>query len=390
MIKTILDQDLYTFTVGQAVMEHFPDAWVSFEFINRKNISFNESFFRVLKNKISNMSQIPNISYTQKKKLGEMCPFLKPSYLEYLQNYEYDPEEVKLIKDGNHLKLRIEGPWHRTIFWEVPLLALICETYYETVDCNWSDSGQDELVLAKGKKLSAAGVVWADFGTRRRRNFASQERVVRLFKDLPGFVGTSNVQLAMDYNVKAIGTMSHQWIMGVSALDSLRYANRFALKRWNQTYKGDLGIVLPDTFGTSDFFEDIDKELARLFDGIRHDSQNPYTFTDKVVAHYNSLRIPTETKSIVYSDNLNVDSAIDISNYAKSKNIKSSCGIGTHLTNDFENSPPLNIVIKLRSVRKNVNSQEVFVVKLSDDPSKATGDIDAIKVALWTFFGEKL
>src|SRR5690606_30241868 len=119
----------------------------------------------------------------------------------------------------------------------------------------------------------------------------------------------------------------------------------FALRKWNETYRGDLGIALPDTFGTSAFFEDFDKELARLFDGIRHDSSNPYEFTNKVVQHYNSLKIPTNTKSIVYSDNLNVNSAIDITEYARIQGIKSSCGIGTHLTNDYENSPALNIVI---------------------------------------------
>jgi nicotinate phosphoribosyltransferase len=177
--------------------------------------------------------------------------------------------------------------------------------------------------------------------------------------------------------------MSHQWIMGVSAIDGLRRANREALRRWNRTYRGNLGIALTDTFGTKAFFEDFDGELARLYDGVRHDSADPFVFGDSVIEHYHKVRINPAYKIIVFSDSLDVSKVLAIRKYFAGR-INVAFGIGTYLTNDFAGSDALNIVIKL------LKCNGIPVVKLSDVLTKAMGDKDALRVARWTFMNQPL
>ncbi len=155
---------------------------------------------------------------------------------------------------------------------------------------------------AKAKRLADAGVLWGDFGTRRRRHFEAQDRVVRIGKKYPNFTGTSNVYLAMKHGVKPIGTMAHEWIMAHSVIFSHKHANRYALESWNDVYQGNLGTALPDTFGTDAFLRDFQGVLARLFDSVRHDSGNPYAWSDKMITHYTSLGIDWKTKSLGYTD----------------------------------------------------------------------------------------
>jgi len=394
MIASIIDTDLYKLTMQQAVLEKYPDVQTVHEFTSRRSAPVNEEFVSELRRQIDSMGDLKLAQY-ERNYLQDACPFFKRNYLEYLQNYQFKPDQVSLIWDSSkelnlqNLRMPIAGPWHETILWEVPLMAAISETYFLTVDKKWNYFGQEEKINRKGSALSIAGCTFADFGTRRRRSFRSQETVVKELatRQYKGFVGTSNVLLAMRYGVKPIGTMAHEWIMGVSALESLQRANYYALNIWNDVYHGDLGIALPDTFGTAAFFADFDGVLARLFDGIRHDSGCPFDFTDKVVAHYKKLGIDPRTKTIVFSDGLDVKLSIELNNYCTEIGIKCSFGIGTHLTNDYENSPALNMVIKLRSVARALGLPFTQVVKLSEVITKATGDADALRVAKWIYFG---
>jgi len=398
MIRSILDTDLYKFTMQQAVLKLYPDAIATYEFTSRRDTPVNEKFLNLLNDKIGDMASLVMDNTGIMNDLKIACPFLKPDYLSYLSEYRFDPNQIKITTPSgrdfpdlkNNFTLKIDGPWHQTILWEVPLLALISECYYETVDTNWGQRGQREKLEHKGKQLELAGVVFSDFGTRRRRCFQTQDLAVSVLKNYRGFAGTSNVLLALLNKVKPIGTMAHEFIMGVSALESLRHANRFALRAWNDVYQGELGIALTDTFGSEAFFEDFDSVLARAYDGVRHDSGSGFEFTDKMIEHYKSLGIGPMSKTIMFSDGLDVPLAIQLKHYCDTKGIGSGCGIGTNFTNDYYNSPALNIVIKLRSIRKNANSKEIQVVKLSDVVSKATGDADELRIAKNVFFGDKL
>jgi len=396
-IKSLLDSDFYKFTQQNAVLKHYPNAQVTYKFSNRNtSMKFNGVAYNAI---IDNIKAMADLSLTKNE--GEFLAgyrFLPVTYIEYLRNYRFKPDQVTVKFIDGDLDIIIAGPWHETILWEVPLMAIISEAYFEFVDFAWkrdvctTTNGymdwqeiQNSQTKNKATSLSTMTDKFTDFGTRRRRCYEVQDLMVKQFKDsnVKNFFGTSNVHLAHKHGLTAVGTMAHEWIMGISALESLRYANKFALHRWQETYGGSLGYALTDTFGTDAFFRDFGPALARIYDGTRHDSGCPFTFADKVIKHYETIGIDPTTKLIVFSDGLDVEKALAISHHCNNR-IRASFGIGTFFSNDFVGSKPLNMVIKLSTVNG------IPVVKLSDTPSKAIGDANAVRVAKWTFFGETL
>lgn len=390
MIKSILDNDLYKFTMQMAVLELFPKAEAEYRFTNRGSQRFSEEFVEELRHVIDN--EISELKLTEEEYcwLDENCSFLKPMYLEYLKNFRFKPEEVKICLTGEKgLDMRIKGPWHSTILWEIILMAAVSELYFTTIEKEWNGStknqGTSKSVLAAygdkileiGKVLEENNCFFSEFGTRRRRSFELHDQVMKSLVQIKTLTGTSNVYFAKKYGVKPIGTVGHEWVMGTSALVGLRYANRFAFENWVEVYKGDLGIALTDTFGSEAFFKDMDLKLSKIYDGFRHDSGDPFTFVDRVIEHYRKMGIDPMKKVIVFSDALDAEAAVRLKKYCQGK-INCSFGIGTSLTNNsefFRESPPLNMVIKLHSING------IPVVKLSDSPEKETGERDALRVA---------
>ena len=267
MIDSILDNDLYKFTMQQAVVELYPNAQASYEFINRHPADrFNGEFLAELTRSLGEMPAL-RLDPPQREFLQQQCPYLKPAYLDYLAEYRFDPGEVALRLDAQGgLSISVRGPWQRTILWEVPLLAMVSELYGRLVDTNWTEEGQAERIRAKSEVLRRAGCRFADFGTRRRRSRAVQDLIVGRLRDNPGFLGTSNVQLALRHDVPPIGTMAHEWIMAHSVLAGLRHANGAALDAWYGVYRGQLGIALTDTYTTGVFLRDFDSHCASLYD----------------------------------------------------------------------------------------------------------------------------
>jgi nicotinate phosphoribosyltransferase len=389
--RSILDNDLYKFSMGNAVLQRHPNIRVCYRFTDRRaRGNWTEEALSVLQRRINEMARL-KLTPAERTYCETTLPWINRAFWDFLANYRFDPSEVKVWLDGkNNLKLEIRGLWCRTIFWEVPLLALISEVYYEYIDTNWSEDGQVEKMEGKAKRLFDAGVAWGDFGTRRRRHFAAQERVVEVSKKYANFTGTSNVYLAMKHGVKALGTMAHEWVMGHAALFSLKHANHFALWAWNDVYKGNLGTALPDTFGTDAFLRDFDGELARLYDSVRHDSGDPYVWFEKMVAHYQTVNVDWKTKPSGFTDGNTDVSAIEIHIYVKGRGGRCWFGIGTSMSNDYgEESPAVSIVIKLAEV-VDQHGTVIPVVKLSDNPEKASGDPDAVRVAKWTHLGTPL
>jgi nicotinate phosphoribosyltransferase len=384
-VRSLLDTDLYKLTMQQAVLELCPDAVVEYRFTNRrKDDKFTTKFGIALGMAVDQMCEL-QAANQEIEFLKKQCPFLKPHYLAYLANYRFNPEEVQFeITQDNDLDLVIRGPWHTTILWEVPLMATISEIFFQTCDTGWNMVGQRERAFAKGASLQFGRCHWADFATRRRRCFESQEIPVEEMMKQPNFVGTSNVHIAHKHNLRPIGTMAHEWFMGISVLEGLRHANRHALQAWRQVYNGNLGIALTDTYGSKAFWEDFDLATAKLYDGVRHDSGDPFAFADDAIARYEKLRILPETKSIVFSDSLDVDKAVQLRKHCADR-IRCSFGIGTHFSNDFSSTNCLGVSHALNMVIKLWSLNGIPVVKLSDDPGKAQGDPKAIDVANWTF-----
>jgi nicotinate phosphoribosyltransferase len=185
-------------------------------------------------------------------------------------------------------------------------------------------------------------------------------------------VGTSNVMLAREFNLKPIGTMAHQFIQGISVLCSMNRANHYAMEKWMEVYDNSLGTILTDTFGMDAFLKDFNGKFLNLFQSVRQDSGSPFVFVDKIIGHYKKFGINPLEKTIIFSDSLNPEKAVEIFDYCQGK-IKCSFGIGTNLTADV-GIKPLNMVIKLWEVNG------TKVAKLSDEPGKETGDPEAIKL----------
>ena len=373
-IQSLLDNDLYKFTMMKAVLLHYPEAEVEYRFFDRRPQGrFNEAFLHGFSRQLEQLSEI-RLQAVETAYIRDRLDVLsQPDFLSYLNDYRFDPDEVDYRLDGEgNLHLGVRGNWARAILWEVPLLAAISEQYFIHCDADWTMEGQEASADQKSAALGQAGCLYADFGTRRRRNDRSQEIFIRQAKGRTGLTGTSNVHFARVFDLTAIGTMAHEWIMGVSGLTGLRHANREALWRWVETYEGRLGIALTDTFGLDAFLDDFDESLARTFDGARHDSGDPFLFGDRMIQHYQSLGIDPRTRTLVFSDGLDVNRAVEIHDYFAHR-IPVSFGIGTHLTNDFRGSPPLQVVMKMWSVDHRP------VIKLPDDPEKVHGDPEALR-----------
>jgi nicotinate phosphoribosyltransferase len=327
--------------------------------------------------------------------LETACPYLTPTYLAYLSAYRYKPEQVKVtyvpVTPDNlfgHVEIEVVGPWVETILWEVPLMATLSETFFQSVVTDWNYDNQYELAFSKAQSLSSAGCRFSEFGTRRRRSYQTQDTVLRALVDATrgtqALSGTSNVHFAQKYDLIPIGTIAHEWFMGVAALKGYEHANSTALRLWENVYTGAGAplISLTDTFSTDAFMKDFvaDPELAYRWAGLRQDSGNPFDFGPRVKAMYESLGIPYESKAVIFSDSLSVDKCIALQKQCDELGFKKvSYGIGTFFTNDFkaastgEKSKALNIVIKLASVDGKP------CVKISDDLTKNTGDKDTVK-----------
>lgn len=379
-LASLLDNDFYKFTMQHAVINLFPKAKARYKFINRGKHPFPAGFAEALRQSVQAMSGL-KLTREEKNYLLITCPYLDPTYLDFLQGYSYNPDEVTIEQHGEELSILIEGFWYRTILWEIPLLSLVSELYYilNNLTRN-SDEDVTHITKEKIKKYAQLGVTVAEFGTRRRHSYQVHQLVVKALKEYGGnsFVGSSNVHLAMVNGVKPIGTHAHEWFMFHAAQYGFKMANSLGLEHWTDVYRGDLGIALSDTYTTKAFYKQFDKKFAKLFDGVRHDSGDAVEFAKQTIKHYQKLGIDPLSKTIIFSDALNYDKVARIANFCQGK-IGMSFGIGTNLTNDV-GLQPVNIVIKMMEAFPE-GDECIPVVKLSDEQGKYTGDEKMIQLA---------
>lgn len=373
IIASILDTDLYKLTMQNVICKLFPNEVVRYEFINRGKTEFPENFGEELKRYLQEFRSFkltPDMKHFLKKK----CYYLDPAYLDFLAGYRFDPSEVHIDQIHGDLNVKIVGPWYRTVLWETPLMAAISQLYYKMKKIESAPlHAITNINMNKIEGMKKLGIKVAEFGARRRFSFDVQNKTILDFSSYGKniFLGTSNTHFAMMYDLTPIGTMAHEFIMFHAAKYGFSGANALAMKHWVEVYNGNLGIVLPDTFTTKAFLKSFDTRYAKLFDGGRQDSGDPIAFTDMWCDHYKSLRIDPTTKSIIYSDGISsLERLKKIHNYASGK-VRDAYGIGTWLTNDC-GTAPLNIVIKMIGVRN--DDEWIPTIKLSDSPSKYTGD----------------
>lgn len=387
IITSMLDGDLYKINMGSVVFHLFPRAIVEYTFFNRGKTEFPKGFAEAL---ISQVNLLANVALTDDEaEWLKKIPYMRPTYVEWLKGYRMNPKEVTITQVNGYLCIKIRGPWYRTIYWEVKLMAIISELYFimtgQTPDTEW-----EQRIENKGVLLQTEGCHWIDFGTRRRFSKAVQEAVCRQMRMLNGFLGTSNPYFAFKYKLTPNGTYAHECVMAMSALYGVRMADKMWRKSWSEHFEGDVGVSLTDTFTTDFFLRQFDKYDAHLYDGLRQDSGVPYDWADnKVLPFYSRMRINPIGKRLVFSDSLGVAPKNELMagknyNYVRidhtyRKVAQPVGGIGTNFTNDV-GVKPLNMVIKLTAA--DFGQGMVNVVKLSDDKGKHTGDANAIARAL--------
>ena len=421
-VFSFLDTDLYKLTMQCAILKYFPTVDVEYKFTNRTpQMRLNQEAAAWLQEQIRKLGNI-TLEQQELQFLRHHCPFLSSDYLNYLQQFRLRPaEQVHLkftpVDEGSlgDLEVTITGLWVETILCEIPILALTSEAYFKFIDKDWEPEGQEEQAYEKGIRLLSAGCVVSEFGSRRRRDFQTQDHVIKGLaraskeNDLPGKLsGTSNVYFAMKHSIPPVGTVAHEWYMGIAALtNDYEHANENGLKYWLDCFgKGVLSIALTDTFGTADFFKafkmtvpgrrtsaSLDKSTsytdaqdttgrqasyAEVFAGIRQDSGDPKQYVKDANDFYKSIGL--SGKSVVFSDALNVEKCLEYKQVAESYGFNPSFGVGTFFSNDFRKksdpqtkSTPLNIVIKLSKAGGNP------AIKLSDNIGKNTGDSETVK-----------
>ncbi len=379
-LTSLLDNDFYKFTMQQGVVKLFPKAKARYQFINRGKHIYPKGFAEALRASVNAMADL-QLTSGEKKYLSITCPYFDPTYLDFLQGYRYNPEEVSIIETEEGISITIEGFWYRTILWEVPLLSLVCELYYLL---NQKERASDEAITnitaGKAKDFNRLQITVAEFGTRRRHSYQVHKLVVETLKTQgsPGFVGSSNVHFSMLNDLRPIGTHAHEWFMFHAAKYGFKMANAMALENWVAVYRGDLGIALSDTYTSAVFYEQFDKMFTKLFDGVRHDSGDAIAFAQQTIDHYKKMGIDPASKTIIFSDGLNNEKVERIAAFCRGK-IGMSFGIGTNLTNDV-GLQPLNIVIKMVEALPE-GGLWTPVVKLSDETNKYTGESHMIALA---------
>lgn len=372
IIRSALDDDAYKLHMGQAMYHSGAgNADAEFKFINRTSEDLTP-YLREIQEEIERLGDI-SFSQDSLRHLGKV-PFLKSSYINHLENFRLKPRMVKVgVVDGK-LEIRARGPWMEVSPFEIRILSIVSEIRNRHVYPDLSIEQVNESLIRKFEWLKANASVdelaefkVAEFGTRRRISFDAQKAVVRLLKnEFPGdFVGTSNYELAREFNIKGIGTNAHEWFQAHQQLGPrLVDSQKAAFDAWIKEYRGEAGVILTDCIGLDAFIRDFDPYFAKLFDGCRHDSGNPFTWGDRLIAHYESMRIDPRTKTLIFSDGLNFEKALEIFRHFRGR-INVSFGIGTYLTNGVEDVKPLNIVMKM------VSCNGAPVAKISDEPIKA-------------------
>lgn len=392
IIYSLLDTDLYKFTMLQVVLHQFPQAHSVYQFRCRNLEDTAYPLVDILDELNDQLDLLCQLRFQEDELLYlRGLRFIKSDFVDYLELFQLKRRFIVASKDAQgRLDIRIEGPMVQAMMFEIFVLAIVNELYFRRiyqpeVQVEGEQRLQAKIALLKQyqalQQPHDPPFLVSDFGTRRRYSFAWQKHVVEVFNQAAPhiFRGTSNVLLAKQLGITPIGTMAHEFLQAFQALDvRLRNFQKSALETWVQEYRGDLGIALTDVVGMDAFLRDFDLYFAKLFDGLRHDSGDPYQWGDKAYAHYKKLKINSKTKMLTFSDGLNLEKAWDLHQYFKDR-FQVSFGIGTNLTNDMGQTP-LNIVLKL------VECNGQSVAKISDSPGKTMTDNDTFLAYLRQVF----
>lgn len=376
IITSLLENDMYKFSMGQAIYHQFSDYKTTWTFKCRNtDVKFTAEMVEEIKEQIKAYCELrfteDELTYLENIK------WIKGSYVDFLRLWQPRFEDFEITTDAEcGLSIETRGTWLNTSMYEIPTLAIVNEVYfrmnydYDTLIASFKERLEEKFTNLKSGKWYVG--VFSEFGLRRRLSAEAQELVVEKFSHLNDtahcasrFVGTSNVYLAKKFGLTPVGTMAHEWIMCVGQGNhkhNLAYSNWYALDAWVKEYGVLNGTALTDAITTDCFLKDFQLTYATLFSGVRHDSGDPIEWGEKMIEHYENLGIDAKTKTLLFSDSLNFEKADKLFRHFNGR-AKVAFGIGTYLSNDTI-ATPLNIVMKTTLC----NGQDV--AKISDTPGK--------------------
>ncbi|MEW5882073.1 MAG: nicotinate phosphoribosyltransferase [Pseudomonadota bacterium] len=370
IITSLLDTDLYKFTMMQVVLHHFPGAQVEYRFNCRNKGVDLSPYIDEIREEVAWLCTLR----FRERELDYLrgLRFIKSDFVDFLGLFQLNTKYITIErseKENGGIEIVVKGPWLHTILFEIPVLAIVNEIYFHNTQPipDYAEGRRrlrEKIALVRDDP-EMEGVHIADYGTRRRFSRLWHEEVLLTLKDelKDKFAGTSNVMYAAKHNLTPLGTMAHEYLQACQALGPrLRDSQVFGFETWAREYRGDLGIALSDVYGMDAFLRDFDMYFCKLFDGARHDSGDPVQWGERLIAHYEKNRVDPKTKTLVFSDSLTFPKVVELYKRFKDR-ARVAFGVGTNLTNDLGYTP-LQIVIKM--VR--CNGQPV--AKLTDSPEK--------------------
>ena len=373
IITSLLETDMYKFSMGQAIYHQFSEYKTTWSFKCRNtNVHFTDEMVDEI---IRQIKLYCKLNFTEEElEYLDGIKWIKGSYVDFLRLWKPRFEDFEITKDAEcGLAIETKGTWLNTSMYEIPTLAIVNEVYfrmnynYDRLKKSFEDRLNEKIRRVTTGELNLGA--FSEFGLRRRLSAEAQEMAVKALAEhsypASKFVGTSNVYLAKKFGLTPVGTMAHEWIMCVGQGNHKHnpaYSNWYSLDAWVKEYGVLNGTALTDAITTDCFLKDFQLTYATLFSGVRHDSGDPYEWGNKMIAHYEKLGIDARTKTLLFSDNLDFEKASAIHDYFVGK-IKVAFGIGTYISNDTD-EPPLNIVMKTTAC----NGMDV--AKISDTPGK--------------------
>jgi nicotinate phosphoribosyltransferase len=422
--RSLLDTDFYKLLMLQFIWKNFRTTHASFTLLNRTvSVRLGEvvdvdqlreqlEATRKLRFHKSELIWLAGNTFYGRRGIFE------PGFLEWLEQ-DFRLSDYELSVNDGQISLVFQGLWTETTMWEIYALSAIDELKTRASLKRLSEFELDILYARAKTRLwekmerlrGVPRLNVSDFGTRRRHSFLWHEYVVKAMSDVLGasFAGSSNTYLAYKHDLEAIGTNAHELPMALAALadsdEELERAQYRVLELWQQTYQGELLILLPDTFGTTQFLENAPEWVAD-WTGQRMDSKHPYTAGDEYIAWLERHGRDPRQKRLIASDALDVQEILGLHAYfggrlrngatprdferasdfaderkwVPERRIRFSAGWGTFLTNDFRNCNPLgddgfnpvSLVCKLTEVDGRPT------VKLSDNYGKAMGPAEEV------------
>jgi nicotinate phosphoribosyltransferase len=382
IVNSLLDIDLNKLTMMQLVVHHFLDVKTEYKFICRNKRVDLTPYIDEIRKEVAALEHLEfrlnELNFLKK------IPFFKPKFIEFLRDFKFNIDDVKIEiienKGKKELSIKTNGFWWQNILYETYILSIVNEIYFreqikkltKREKSDLFEDGRRRLGLKINKIKNRDDFKFSEMGTRRRFGREWQMEIVHYLKSEASsqLQGTSNLYLAYEFNLKAMGTMAHDYLQAFQSLSNkIENSQIDAMKYWILEYEDDLGVMLTDVITMDDFLIDFNLDFSNKFSGIRHDSGDPFIWAEKAISHYEKLGIDPKTKKLVFSDNLDFDKAIQIfDKYHKKTMI--SFGIGTNLTNDLG-------LEKIDTVMKMVKCNGKSVAKISDSHLKS-GDFDQL------------